>query len=76
MNNEKRDIKLERNTKENKVTIKYERTIEIDSSDIPIKIKELKSLITQMEHHYHRLGADIESAKRELKLLTQLNEQS
>mgnify|MGYP001007895580 CR=1 FL=1 len=74
MNNEKRNIKLERDAKKNKIIVKYERTVEFDSKVIPTKITELENLIAQMEYHHQKLGADIESAKYELELLKQVEE--
>lgn len=55
-----------------KIIVKYERTIEFDSEVISTKIAELENLIAQMEYHYQKLGADIESAKYELELLKQV----
>lgn len=71
---EKRDINLDHDIKTDKVTIQYLRTIEIQREAIPTKAKELASIIAQMEYHYQKLGADIESAKKELQLLQQFNE--
>ena len=71
---EKRDIKLNHDTKTNKITIQYNRIIETDPESLPNKIRNLTDIIAQMEHHYQTLGNDIESAKKELQLLEKLSD--
>jgi len=69
---EKRDVRVNR-TAGNNISIKYESTIELSEDDIKVKIKQLQSQIAHMQYHYDKLALDIESAKKELQLLQQLN---